>query len=334
VEQWRTTEGLQNPLTFLGNPWPTQGMHPLALDSNSNVYVTGYALGKDYLESVTIKYDSTGVMKWRTTAGGLSDDYTPSALALDTGGNVYITGTYFVSGHWDYLTIKYNGAGVEQWRMFGNGAANSRDRAAGIAVDAGGNVYVTGQSFNGTYYDYLTISYTTGGAERWRAVTRGPLGDYVPSAIGVDSQGNAYVTGTGTGTCGPGCQTSPTDCFTVSYSPSGAERWRAICNAPPNAYFSPSSIAIDGASNVYIAGRATDASSAKFTRKYDTNGVELWSAFEGPAAGGYTDVFALAVDAYGNVYVTGPTTDSATDTWTFKRSSTIRMASGNGWRLP
>jgi len=86
----------------------------IAVDGSGNVYVTGNtysaATSDNYL---TIKYDSNGNMIWLTEYNGPpgdGGDYS-TAIALDTAGNIYITGRSF--GGWsplgmdDYLTIKY-----------------------------------------------------------------------------------------------------------------------------------------------------------------------------------------------------------------------------------
>jgi hypothetical protein len=94
----------------------------IAVDDIGNVYVTGSsydaAVSDDYL---TIKYNSDGDIVWLTTYNGPpgdGGDYA-NALALDTAGNIYVTGRSF--GGWpplgmdDYLTIKYiQSPGVEE----------------------------------------------------------------------------------------------------------------------------------------------------------------------------------------------------------------------------
>src|SRR5574341_1204041 len=134
----------------------------LAVDNAGNVYVTGGS-GVGTSDYATIKYAPNGDTLWvrRYKGPGNSDDYA-SALALDTAGNLYVTGSSWGSGTFnDYATIKYAPNGDELWVRRYNGPANDYDNASALAVDNSGNLYVTGNSYGGigTYFDYATIKY-------------------------------------------------------------------------------------------------------------------------------------------------------------------------------
>ena len=172
----------------------------VALDPSGGVYVTGYShgFGTSY-DYATISYSPIGVQRWVARFhGGLADDY-PYDLTTDASGNVYVTGETVESGTGsEYGTIKYNAEGTEQWVARYNGpVASASDRANAVAVDAHGNVYVTGESEGpGTQTDYATLKYDAQGVQQWLARYNGPENTFdIATALAVDTSGSVYVTG-------------------------------------------------------------------------------------------------------------------------------------------
>ncbi|MDQ3018981.1 MAG: SBBP repeat-containing protein [Bacteroidota bacterium] len=83
----------------------------LKLDSSGNVYITGSSTGNGTaIDYTTIKYDSNGDSLWVQKydgPGNLQD--VPTSMAVDSSGNVYITGYGIGNGTGeDYSTIKYS----------------------------------------------------------------------------------------------------------------------------------------------------------------------------------------------------------------------------------
>jgi hypothetical protein len=92
------------------------------------------------------------IISWHTYLGSSSEDY-GTAIAVDTQGNIYVTG--WTEAAWgtpinpyaggkDAFVAKLNNSGVLKWHTFLGSAKG--DYARAIAVDSRGNVYVGGSS--------------------------------------------------------------------------------------------------------------------------------------------------------------------------------------------
>jgi uncharacterized delta-60 repeat protein len=247
----------------------------IAVDDAGNAYVTGYSegsgTGQDY---ATVKYDSLGVEQWVARYNGPGNDLDRAeAIALDSAGNVYITGRSMGSGtSHDYATVKYNSSGVEQWVARYNAPGNNSDRANAITIDNAGNIYVTGGSWSTTSdNDYATVKYNSSGVEQWVARYDGPNNNFDWAyGIAVDEIGSSYVTG---GSYGIGTYE---DYATVKYDTAGAEQWVERYNGPGNHWDVAQAITIDNSGNIYITGysRGSGTGDDYATLKYSATGVE------------------------------------------------------------
>ena len=228
------------------------GGNDIAIDSSGNVYVTGESkgssTGRDY---ATIKYDSAGNQLWevRTYNGPVNSNDCATKIAIDSSGNVYVTGWSVGSGtgH-DYATIKYDSSGNQLWVARYNGPGNNTDHARGIAIDSSGNVYITGWSVgSGTGQDYATVKYDSAGNQLWVKRYNGPGNGYDGgNDIAVDSSDNVYVSGYSVG------EDTGWDCVTIKYNSAGSELWVRRYNGPDNADDCGHAIAVDGSDNVYV----------------------------------------------------------------------------------
>jgi hypothetical protein len=277
------------------------------VDAAGNVFVTGYSIGiGSSYDFATIKYSGAGVALWtnRYNGPGNGGDI-PYVIALDSGGNVVVAGSSWSGTSSGYATIKYSGAGVALWTNRYNGPGNSNDYANGLAVDSNDNVFVTGSSIgSGVGYDYATIKYSNAGVPLWTNRYNGPgnSNDYA-NALAVDASGNVFVTGSATiNTNGN------VDYATIKYSSAGVPLWTNLYNGPGNADHQAFAAAVDGSGNLFVTGMSIG--SATFddydyaTIKYSSAGAVLWiRRYGGPYV--IDTAAALAVDAAGNVLVTG-----------------------------
>jgi len=226
------------------------------------------------------------------------------SITCDDSGNVYITGhSIGIVTSYDYLTIKYNSSGVQQWASRYNRSGNSSEYANSIAIDGSGNVYVTGRSFlnPGTTSDYATVKYNSSGVQQWSATYNGPGNSYDgASSLAIDREGNVYVTGYSNAEY-------YSDYATIKYNSVGIQQWVARYNGPGNDYDDANSIKVDTLGNVYVTGNSAGIGSLKdyATIKYNSSGIQQWVARHNGT--GYSSDYAssIAIDDSGNVYVTG-----------------------------
>lgn len=283
----------------------------IALDPSRNICVAGHSWDwNGEYDLLTMKFTPSGDTLWKRLYNGPGNFWdVPRGMVLDAAGNVYVTGWSMGSGSWwDYVTIKYNSSGIQQWAARYNGPANYWDWATAIAVDNMGNVYVTGQS-SATWgqmdFDFATIKYSPEGDTLWVRRYNG-VGNFsdVARAIAVDDSGNVYVTGSSAENSQPPYMTR---FKTIKYNSLGDVVWMADYFYQLGDGGTPLAISLDHAGNVYVTGVSYSfASGGDFaTIKYNASGVEQWvRRYNGPT-NGYDQPWAMAVDSSGNVFVVG-----------------------------
>lgn len=295
----------------------------VAVDDMGNVYVTGNSWrDSTKYDFCTIKYDSNGSELWVERYNGPGNDYDwPESISLDQERNVYVTGYSADIGEWpdffDFLTLKYDSEGNLLWLARYNGPDNACDWSCRHALDAEGNVYVTGGSRHGSgiYEDYVTIKYDTNGNLLWVGRYGTATGSDFPFDIGVDGEGNVYVTG---GSWGMG---HTSDVTTIKYDPDGNELWIARYNSPSDSSDVGWAMAVSDEGNVYVTGYTMSHANELdyLTLKYDTNGFEQWVAsYDGPGSGGDDWSWDIDIDRNGNAYITGFSDDVHHDYATIK----------------
>ncbi len=229
----------------------------------------------------------------------------PLAVCVETGGDVYVTGWTWggdpLSGGSgaDYATIRYSSAGVPLWTNYYNGPANLHDTASAVAVDAAGNVIVTGGEDPGTGSLVATVKYSSDGTLLWTNRERPGFG----LLAAVDASGAVIVNGA----------TPSGDCLVLKYSSAGALLWARTYSGYVRGDGRPITLAVDTSGNVVVVG-GSSSSLEYLTIKYSSAGGLLWTRrCRAPGINAPTRANGVAVDADGNVYVTGQSTGMGGD---------------------
>jgi len=287
----------------------------VGVDGAGNVYVVGSSQNSNGLDQIVIlKYNANGNVEWSRQYGLPENSNTAYAMTVDNAGNIYVTGTFQTSTK-DIVTIKYDTNGNRLWAKHYAATADPGislepdDTPASIAVDRNGNVCVVGHSIPGddSYTEFVTLKYDAAGNELWAAKQRFDYG--AATDIAIDVSGNVYLGGYARLTRG-----FNQDYLAIKYDSAGRLRWWTNFDVDGGGDFAYA-IAVDAAANVYLAGDVTffdeaddgfEINSTFGTVKIDSTGQPLWLIGEGTnfsdAGESARDV---AVDAQGNIYVTG-----------------------------
>jgi Secretion system C-terminal sorting domain/Beta-propeller repeat len=280
------------------------------VDDNGNSYITGYTLstGNNY-NIITIKYDASGNQMWATTYNGSANGFDEGYdITSDAAGNVYVCGSAETSNAANYVTIKYNSAGVQQWATLYNGSGANSDQAYALTLDGSGNVYVTGYSWGGTTpdFDIATIKYNNSGVQQWVYRYNGP-GTRFDSGqdIEVNGAGEVYVCGYARAAVG----ITNYESVLLKIDNSGIFQWAQTYNGPGNDYDRANKILIQSNGNVVITGRSVGTTStAEDLILLNYNGVSGSVIWERRYDGGFVqwdEGKDLSTDQFGNIYVTG-----------------------------
>lgn len=325
--------------TFLGSATEYDGGAAIVAGADGYLYVAGdsYAgwgspirpFTADY-DTFVAKLDSSGNLIWNTFLGGTGQD-TAAAIALDSSGNIYVTGSSRAS--WgqpvnsyaddDAFVAKLDSGGHLLWNTF-MGETYS-DYANAVATDTQGNVYVGGFSYGkwGTNNPRSYVASQEGwvakltgeGALVWNSFLGGTGFDLV-TAIAVDSyEGNIFAAGSSDASWGlsprRGFTPSLRDGFVAKLGSDGHLQWHMFLGG--ESYDDAQGIALGDSGQIYVTGTSNSTWETNPKRPYSgwadifvtdlsSSGLLMWNTFLGGPASEYGK--AIAFDGNG-VYVAG-----------------------------
>jgi hypothetical protein len=275
----------------------------VTVDSNNNIYVTGYTkagldgnsdfnFGVKNNDGFLVKYNSSGVKQW-TQQFGTEFVESGSDVAVDSNNNIYVTGGTngaldgkTNSGSNDIFLIKYYDNGTKQWtQVLGT---TDQDHGGSVTVDSNNNIYVTGDTAgsggldgNTNYgsYDIFIAKYYDNGTKQWTQVL-GTEGSESGNGVTLDSNNNIYVTGYTEGGLDNNTNSGNKDFFLVKYNSSGVKQWtRQLGTSSSDLGYD---VTVDSNNNIYVIGETSGEFDGNtnlgrgdiFLVKYNSDGVK------------------------------------------------------------
>lgn len=206
----------------------------IAVDAQHNCYVTGYFDSTNfYIGALTLtnhapsgnsslfvaKFDAAAHLLWADSPRSSTYSSSGARVAVDAAGNVYVAGSFRGTnnfggtnlagqGYGDALLLKYDATGNLLWARQAGG--NDADGAAGLALDAAGQVYLlanirsTNAAFGNftfavkgtnTCQNIVVAKYDPAGNVLW-AKEYGGLDIDAGADLAIGPNTNCYVTGT------------------------------------------------------------------------------------------------------------------------------------------
>ena len=326
--------------TFMGSEEEDEGAYAIAVDGDGNVYVAGYSdttwgspvnAYTGSRDAFAAKLNSSGELQWNTFMGSADFDGA-AAIAVDSSGNVYVSGSSpatwgspvnSFTGGGDAFVAKLSNSGVLQWNTF-LGSVEEYEGAYAIAVDGSGNVYVAGNckdtwglpvnAFTGGGEAFVA-KLNTSGVLQWNTFMGSTSADSA-SGIAMDDNGNLYVAGSSDASWGapvnPYAGSYHSDAFVAKLNSGGVLQWNTFMGS---AFTDQAhAIAVDSGGNVYVGGHSYNSwglpvnafagDKDAFAVKLSSDGELQWNTFLG-SVDDYDTALGITVSGSGNVYVSG-----------------------------
>jgi hypothetical protein len=340
--------------------------YAIAVDAGGNAYVAGMTSSTNFPlsgayqgtkgagasgDAFVTKLNAAGsALIYSTYLGGNNIDQVMS-IAVDSAGNAHVTGETAspnfpvlnafqgtLAGGADAFVAKLTATGSALSYSTYLGGSGS-DRGYGIALDAAGNAYVTGQTpssnfpvmsaFQGTYrggtFDAFVTKVTVVGALGYSTYLGGAGAD-VGRGIAVDSSGAAYITGSTMSDNFPtfaayqGARSGLNDdAFVTKLNAAGAALSYSTYFGGPGSD-TGLGIVVDSGGSAHFGGFTSSTSgfpllgayqptqggaSDAFVATFNAAGGLGYSTYLGGS--GQDRVYAIALDTDGNIYVVGET---------------------------
>lgn len=285
----------------------------MGIDGQNNIYVTGRRSNGVDDDYCTVKYSSAGTLVFSKFFDFVEDDRA-EAIAVNTDGSFVVTGRSDANAtavlNYNYYTVKYDANGTQQWAVSYEGTGSNDDWATAVAMNAAGEVAVTGFSDEDASVNIknamVSILYSAAGSAQWTNTVASPGAD---EGVDVTFNSNGKVIA---------CGFKSTDqvnrdavCAMIQNGTSTEHTFNGQGDVSDNVR----EIEVDANGNIYAVGYSVklDLDRDFFLVKLNTLGDTLWTrSISGSLYGSDEESNSVAIDPSGNILIAGYIKNSGT----------------------
>ncbi len=267
------------------------GGYGIDVDSNGNVFVSGWTLG-DWagtvggVDIILTKFDNDGNMIWKRQFGSTLSD-SGERVIVDNNGNVFVTGAQ-AGSYYDIFLTKFNNNGDLIWsKQWGT---SNHDVGMDLKHDKNGNIFVTGYAtgdLNGNIHnggsDIFLTKWDNDGNEVWTKQW-GTSGDDWAQGVIVNEDGSIVVSGLTSGDLDGNISLGGLDVFLTKFDISGNKLWTKQFGTDSDEVNyrmdmeidSDENLVIIGGTNGSFEGYVNSGNQDIFLAKFNKNGIKQW----------------------------------------------------------
>ncbi len=234
----------------------------VAIAPNGDIIVAGdtSSFGNGGWDTLVIRLDGRGNVKWEKTYGGEDDEYT-NAVAIAPNGDIITAGSTssFGAGNADVWVMRLSPSGGVKWQMTCGGPKD--DEAYGVALTPTGNIVVSGytESFGAGDWDAWILRLNGNGSVIWQKTYGGKKSDEA-NAVAIAPNGDIIVAGD-TSSFGAG----GSDFWVLRLSGNGKPEWSRTYGGKKDDY--ANAVALTPNGDIIVAGG---------TYSFGAGGKDLW----------------------------------------------------------
>lgn len=293
-------------------------------DGANNVVVIGYGKnGNNNDDIYVVKYPASPALNqqggalpaWSATPFDRGGSDIPSAIAVAPDGSVFVTGISEKtpgSNMYNWFTARYDGStGALVWSDTYSVTPGGTNRGAAIAVDANGDVYVTGTATTASLSsDIYLIKYSGSSStpERlWeRAIDGAAGGDDAGVSVRVDPLDGAVVVAGNVLTA-----TGDRDIALFRYTSGGDPIWQRTL-LQHDSDDTAIAMELDASGYIYVAGNSVQGAASDIVSViYDYEGNLIGAALYDGSAGGVDEASSIVANHKGEAFIAGYSVNAA-----------------------